>query len=255
MKKTSYILIIVFFLFCFQLYCQANPFSGRREKGAVFKYDRKDFNELFFYVYERNPLTYLSYFNINSKMTVSIDSIGNLSDVTFKKFVFESSYTEDNQYERTIYNKGKIFAAVKAELRRTMYATNGLWLPKLIDGKPISSIVEIEMNFKSSDLFKTIENPDASTYFNIIKENDISLTEQMLKKWEEKCKLYTDSISTSKGLWAIETSNYSNRNNLQKASNYLNGKKYDIAKVYFTELDRRFPEIESIKKLLKECNY
>ncbi len=248
--------IIVLFLFFvdLQLLCQSNPFGKNREKGAIFKYEKKDFDSMFFSIFQRNPHTYSGDFNIESKMVISIDSIGNVKEIVFKLFVFESYYTSDNMFERTIYNKGKIYADVKSELRRVLYTTNGLWLPKLDGNKTQTSSILLNMKFKSSDLFQLIENPETDVFYQNVIANNLALSDSLPVNIEKKCKNYVDSLKTNKVSWRIEVDNYSNNFVLQNANNYLLEKKYDLAKAYFMELNRRFPEMEKIKKLIIACN-
>jgi hypothetical protein len=240
-----------------KLISQTDPFNKNRTKGAVFKYEKIDFDNLFFTLYQRNPDTYSGgngYFKIESKMILFIDSIGKVKNIVFKVFVFESYYTSDNPYEKVVYDKNRIYDTVKSEIRRVIYSTNGLWLPKLIDNKQVGSSIMISMKFKNSDLFHYVDDPDLRTYFEEVCKEDISINDANRHLEENICRNYIDSLKKKDISWRVSINKYNNKLTLQTSKTFIQEKKFDLAKVYLKELERRFPGVKEVKELLTTCN-
>ncbi|MCD6067625.1 MAG: hypothetical protein K0S33_2451 [Bacteroidetes bacterium] len=237
-----------------ELYCQSDPFRKNREKGAIFKYERKDFDELFLSVFHRsNDIYYFEYFKIEANAVVTIDSIGNVIGIAFKTFVFDSYYTSNNPGEKGRYNSEEICSKVKAEVRRTLTSTNGLWLPKLNGNRTISSAVMVKINFKSPDFFHSVTNPTSDVYYESIIQSNIGIRDSSLIKLKAECVREVDSLKNNKVYWAIEFDTYSNKYIFEKANSLLDQKILDLAKVYLTELERRFPKMEQLKDALAKC--
>lgn len=238
------------------MFGQSNPFNKNREKGAVFKYDKKDFAHLFYSIYHRNRGTYSDDFKIESKIVLTIDTSGKITGIVFKIFAFDSYYTSDNMFESTTYNKPKIYAAVKSDIREALYGTNGLWLPRLKGSNKVESSVEIELNFKNLDLFRLYDNPDFSIEYQALIDNNIALTDSVEKDIKkrslEKC---LDSLKQAKASWRMEVDNFSNKQSYETAINLYKNNKFDIALVYFKELEMRFPQMTALKKNIAECLY
>lgn len=246
--------LFFFVLLGLKMFSQSNPFTKNREKGAIFKYDKKDFTHLFYSIYHRNHGTYSGDFKTEAKIVLTIDTAGKITGIVFKIFAFDSYYTSDNMFESTVYNKPKIYAAVKSDIRNALYATSGLWLPKLKGNNKVESSVEIELNFKNLDLFRLYDNPDFSIEYESLCNNNIALIDSVDKDVKKRLlERRLDSLKHVKASWRIEVENFSNRQAYNTAINFSKNNNSDIALVYFKELEMRFPEMLTLKKNIAEC--
>lgn len=237
MKRIS--LIIVLIIAGSFIFSQGfkDAFNPKRNKGAVFKYTKEEF-----YKYVNSNISidqrdYSKYYNFHTKMELKIDTNGNVRSLDFIDFVYDSDYTSLELFVSANNNNTETFKYVKEEIKRIVYSTSGLWLPKLKKDKKEVSLIHLRLSVDSKSVFNLIEYPYSDSLKNAISAG-LNSSEQVLSD-------ATRGVSYS-NQYLIEAT----RKIYVKRPIYSEDYKFNLAKVYMTQNKTDFSEkylIELVK--------